>query len=438
MSDPARASVLTGLQSLSPKLRKIIKRLSKEIPAEARGIFKAIRSGVPEYATIRDPALVNEILEMCAISPRIWYQALLSGRPPKADNLKPVEARARRRVHQGISLSALLHAYRAGFAVTWNVMLKEAGKDKDVREEVLFKVSPYLLYHVDLLGQAISQAYSQELQQHSRWRDRLRHELCGILYSNPEDTAGFRERAMALGLDASAPHVAFALRMGELNTAIVEHQTELDTVLLRAASELGVDSESMLRTLRPGHLLLWLPVRQGEAVAGFEQRLVQHMTAIIESACGVDVVGIGLPGSGATGWRRSGDQALHAIEIGWRLQPAKRVFCYSEVALEHAVMESPPLAHLFQNLLERLGAEPMLLKTLRAFCDHGPHRKAVASALGIHPNTLVYRLERIESLLGGRLDDLRWMSQLHLALRLRQLSLPARTDAAMAPDSARS
>jgi len=43
-----------------------------------------------------------------------------------------------------------------------------------------------------------------------------------------------------------------------------------------------------------------------------------------------------------------------------------------------------------------------------------------ASVLGIHPNTLNYRLDRIENILGARLDDASWVSKLDIAIKLRR------------------
>ncbi|MDE0856191.1 MAG: helix-turn-helix domain-containing protein, partial [Nevskia sp.] len=127
--------------------------------------------------------------------------------------------------------------------------------------------------------------------------------------------------------------------------------------------------------------------------------------------------------AGAPGWRRSAEQALAAIEIGAHFQQGGPVFRYSDVALEHTVMESPVLTRLLQGRLEQIDAKPMLLETLRAWFEHGPHRKAVAAALKIHPNSLAYRIECIEAILEQRLDDLRRLPALYLALRQRQLLL---------------
>mgnify|MGYP000318382951 CR=1 FL=1 len=426
---PSSALAPPEIGTISERLLTIIRELAAGVPEQATRVFEVIRRVVPEYGAIGDPALRNEIRDSNVANTRLWYEVLLSGMPPGPAQIKPIQASARRRVHQGISFAALMHAYRAGFLEVWNILLERAGQDSRVRDELLFKVSPYLLYHVDYVGQVISEAYTQELQQTSRWRDRVRHELCGILFSAPEDEQGFREKAAALGLDPAAAHTALALQMSGLKAEMAEHQVELEDALRQASEILNVDPQSILRTLRPGHLLIWLPVPLGEVASRHALGLARDAWKVVSAAPGIDAVGIGLPDTGAQGWRRSADQALRAIELGSRLDPTRQVFGYAEYALEHAVMESPTLNALLQSLLEGVGGEPMLMETLQAYCDHGPHRKAIAGALDIHPNTLVYRLERIEAALGDRLSNLRLLTRLYLALRLRQMSIPAHSPA---------
>jgi carbohydrate diacid regulator len=76
------------------------------------------------------------------------------------------------------------------------------------------------------------------------------------------------------------------------------------------------------------------------------------------------------------------------------------------------------------SLLEPLAEELELLSTLQTYFDQLQRRKITADVLGIHPNTLNHRLERIASLLGAKLDDASWIAKLHIAIRLRQQTLP--------------
>jgi DNA-binding PucR family transcriptional regulator len=63
---------------------------------------------------------------------------------------------------------------------------------------------------------------------------------------------------------------------------------------------------------------------------------------------------------------------------------------------------------------DRRGA---LRATLRAFLESGGSQVEAALRLGIHRNTLAYRLRRIADLTGRDVTDPRWWLTMHLALR---------------------
>lgn len=409
----------TPAPPLSPRLRALLLQIIEDNQAGSAQTLRVIQAQVPDYSRMRDAALRREVLDMILFTHQVCLTGLLELKLPTADALGHTTALVRRRVHQGVPLPSVLQAFRVGFRVMWDLMLERAHSDPQLREELLFKVSPVFMDISDLLVQTLTATYAEEMQQRGRWRDRVRHELCGILFSDADNVEGFRERALSLGLDPAAPHVALALGLPGLKAAA--DQQQLEHVLSCAARIVGLSADSLLRTLRPGYLLLWLP--PGAAGPQAERELAAQAEALLQARCGVEAVGIGLAEAGAPGWRRSAEQALAAIEIGAHFQQGGPVFRYSEVALEHTVMESPVLTRLLQGRLEQIDAKPMLLETLRAWFEHGPHRKAVAAALKIHPNSLAYRIECIEAILEQRLDDLRRLPALYLALRQRQLLL---------------
>ena len=99
---------------------------------------------------------------------------------------------------------------------------------------------------------------------------------------------------------------------------------------------------------------------------------------------------------------------------------------YVQCAVEDMVAQAPSFSRYCEYLLERLaGDETDLAETLQVYFDNEQQRKPAAHALNIHPNTLTYRLSRIEALLGARLSDTGWIATLHAALGLRRQT-PAR------------
>jgi carbohydrate diacid regulator len=93
---------------------------------------------------------------------------------------------------------------------------------------------------------------------------------------------------------------------------------------------------------------------------------------------------------------------------------------YSEIVVEESVRGTKNALRYLVSLVEQLESEPELLETLETYFDQLQRRKVTASVLGIHPNTLNYRLDRIENILGARLDDASWVSKLDIAIKLRR------------------
>ena len=78
-----------------------------------------------------------------------------------------------------------------------------------------------------------------------------------------------------------------------------------------------------------------------------------------------------------------------------------------------------------EQLLERsfrlLERQPVLLRTLETLIETGFHQSKTAALLGIHWNTLKYRLSRLEALLDFKASDPRAIFELTLAREMRRI-----------------
>lgn len=417
-----------GVGRLSPRLRAIVKSLAADAPALAARLVETLHGSIPDYATLQDIHALEDVQKSCRLNVDIWYSSLLRGRPPTDEDLERVAAYGRHRVRQGVSVAALLQAFRVGTWLFWETLLAGARHDDDVSRELLNKVSPYILYHFDLLGQTVSRAYVAEQNRQHRWRDRLRYELCDVIYSNPDNVGGFGDKCQALGLDAAAPYAALAVRLKEKGIARSETDAEaedaLSPILAAVVGSKATAGEGMLWTRRHGHLLIWQPWPDHETRRAEESLMLERAAKAPQSCPEIIGIGLGLPETGPLGWRRSADQSIKAIELGARMGVQGTVFRYADIALEDLVLGSQSFARHCENRMSRLASEPELLETLGAYFEHRQQRKPASYALNIHPNTLSYRLRRIEVLLDICLDDVAAIAILHTALRLRRLTQP--------------
>ena len=414
---------------LSPQLRELIKAQLAEVPAQAEEVVAAIRASISDYTNIEDASVIEDLRRTVQFNLGLWYRSLIRREPPMPETLGEALISAQRRVSQRISLTALLHGYRIGSRTFWAIMLDVARKNPSLHEELLFAVSPYLLYYFDVVSQSVASSFNAEQSRQTRWQDRLRHELCAIIFNTPENAEGFRHKAQALGLDPAAPHTVMALQIDTPLIGLTEFDERMEALLAAVARTLRFGRDQFLHEVRNDHLLYWLPLPRGETQLGHEQRLLRQANVILDSGLReVRAAGLGLSGHGAGGWRLSAQQAMKAIDLGTRLTAGRSVRLYTDIALDDAVLGSEETARYFDVLLERISVEAGLLETLSLYFNLGQRRKAVAAELGVHPNTLDYRLHRIEILLGASLSDTDWLVKLHTALRLRRLRSALRPD----------
>jgi DNA-binding PucR family transcriptional regulator len=127
-------------------------------------------------------------------------------------------------------------------------------------------------------------------------------------------------------------------------------------------------------------------------------------------------------GQGIEGFRGSFEQARMAQRVG--VQAGSDVTFYRDVALEALALHGDRHARRFVS--EELG--PMMAedaktteqrRTLEAYFAAGSNASSCAAALGVHEQTVAYRLRRIEERLGYVIAERR--AELHVALRLLPL-----------------
>ncbi len=408
---------------LSRPLQGIVRSLRAESHALSDRMLDTLRHTIPEYKELPEN-VARDVFDAGVRNAELWYDSLSSCSMPPPAGLEWVADFGRRRCAQGVSLAALLHAYRVGTRVYLDTLIGRVQDDPRVSHEVLMKVSPFVLGYGDLLSQTISGVYLESRLDEALHRDRLRADLFGIVCHQPQLGSAFMDSARALDIDPMRGHHALVLQPADG----AGRPSRLDALrdALLGLPGLCPHGEPLHGAAR-GRLVVWLESPVDEPSPLREQRLADTLAPLLRGGNLPVHAGVGQPAVGAPGWHRSLGQAEQAIELGRKLGSERRLHFYSSVALDATVRDSPELAASLQEMLDRLAGEPQLLDTLEMYFNHRQHLKAVAAALGIHRNTLLHRLERVRSLLQADLADIGVLARLHLALRQRQLRLPTPT-----------
>ena len=395
-----------GLLSLpvSRLLQDIAAKQDDEADRIARTMYAAYVAEIPAYAAIGDPALREDVQSVSAALVRAWLRVMCTGEPPDFESISPLREGARRRAAQGIDLQSMLRAYRVGVRVMWRELIGQPEWQSPILQGALVQIAEWALDFADRANTEVASAYLEELEQAARAREHRRSALLNVILAGPAGEAVEGPREL------EGTHVVVV--------ALSTH--DLDIVRLECiGGELESRVGALLWTVRHRSVVAAIPCATG----GRDEllRAIERM-APIEA-----VVGFGVGGNarGARETRQSYAEAVEALRVGPTLAPRSRVYDYQTMAPAIALLARPDEARRFAiTALEPLGGlarRPWVLPTLDAYQSRQGRIKETASVLGVHNNTVKYRLRELRDGCATLLADGDKLATVLLALKLQRL-----------------
>jgi PucR family transcriptional regulator, purine catabolism regulatory protein len=250
-------------------------------------------------------------------------------------------------------------------------------------------------------------------------RDEVEEELLDVLTAGrPGSQQAARERAKRKGFDVDAPYLVIAAESSEPDRA----------------PKIRLAWERLLATMRSSALVR----ARGDAtlavvsLAGrrvMEPRtLVEQLHRAARTAAAVPVaVGYGAVRTGTAEIASSAREAEQALTMGRRLFGPDSATAFADLGLYrllYALQPLPELRAFRDDALTRLRAKDrggVLLRTLGAYLATNGSPTDAADRLHLHRNTVLYRLGRIEDLLGVNLRNAEVRLGLHLALKIGEV-----------------
>ena len=374
---PETAEVLRPLlPDLSDEIVEAIGRQVEPYQRPLEGPFgRAVRTGT-EQALSRFLDLIAHPDSAAAHEGRIYVQL------------------GRGEFREGRSLDALLAAYRLGARIAWR-RFAAAGDAAELQPEVVYRLGEAIFAYIDELSAESAEGYAQAQSAAEGQRSRRRRELVSLLRRQPPpDEISVRE--LAARVSWTLPE-----RLG----ALVTSQGDEARLATRLGS--GVIAASFDETTVALVPDADAPGRRAQLRSALRRR----------------------PGvlGPTVGWRRAGS-SIERAELAYRLQlsgrlpaeglvvadehlPQLLVHGDSELAEDLAELELAPLRALAE------GPRRKLEDTLRAWLDYRGRSEEVAHRLGVHPQTVRYRLNQLRELFGRRLEEPDGRLALSLALR---------------------
>ncbi len=324
-------------------------------------------------------------------------------------------------VVRGLELSLMQRAYRAAQGVFGGIVLERLRMvtgDADLLAEAMAYFNAWIFAYVEAIERRLADVYTSEREQWVMGTAAVRTaEVRALLAGDPPavDTAAV---SLRLGYELERIHVGFVVwseETGERPGDTGALFAEMERAAAAVARSLGAGPPLTIAEGR--HLACWAGRRSEPDLARL--RLPRTGTHGLSVAAGT-------PAAGVEGFVLSHREALLARRVARsRGDGAGAVATYPDLALEALLIEDPEAARRFAA--RELGplavgdeATARLASTVAIFLEEGSSFVRAGRRLGIHANTVAYRIHRAESLLGHPVTE----RQLELRVALR-LACPA-------------
>jgi PucR C-terminal helix-turn-helix domain len=377
---------------------RLVGDIEAELDTLVDGIVVRIRAEVPDFRRLPASTLARAVRGNVGRA----LAALHDLRPPTPDELERAAAVGRERAEQGLSVDAVLHAYRISISAVWS-RFGELARERGTEVSSVLAFSETLWLWGDAVMEVVGNAHREVELQLAREEQQRRDAFVLAVLLGTIDAAELSRESGGYGLDPEREYVAFRARAlgGATPRRIIAGNgltTALDHDLIGLAPQVMAPVPGVVVGVGPRARLAALP-----AAFAMASRALQTALAFGQEG----------------------------------------VFSLADLSIRPAILSDEALGDAFTDrhleplaALGRLGAE--LEDTLRVWFEQEMRIEETAKALHVHPNTLRHRLRRFEETTGANLrrpDDL---IELWWALERRRLSAARERTAPAPPAPARS
>jgi hypothetical protein len=343
---------------------------------------------------------------------------MLAHRVPSASLTLPPSALAwpRRLAHDRVSPHSLQRIYYVGHQLIWRRWVFPRLAAADLTASELARAAEYaegeLFEYLDRAAQQVLAEYEDELLTHGPWGPHAREQTVLELLAGQVPT----DRQVAeLGYPLPSVHQAVIVwrdSRAPLSVAAL-HPTNVAERVCRALGR-----RYLLMDRGPHETWGWVEVTSGESARPATP------PGLGLGDIGDVHVAIGQAASGVVGFRVTHEDAGRVqVAVAQARRPTPSITHYAEIALVTLLTaDRDAAADYVRRQLRELGGDSpemgRLRRTVRVFLDTGGSHARTAEELGIHRNTVRYRVQRAEQLLGRPVHHTG--SELHNALLITE------------------
>jgi hypothetical protein len=370
-------------------------RLLAEEEELAEEMTRRIQAAVPLYTTGIVP---TETLHAASLA-NVAYIFGNIGRIPAATPLQTREY-GRARARAGMPLAAVMAAYRVGARHLWQRLAETAGT-VGASAEVITRAASDMWLILDTYTQDMADGYREEATAQAVAQQQQQSALVQAILGEDLTGTSLWEAADILRFPGRGSYLVIAAAVAEPGRPVLPGiRQRLATAGLASAWTVTHDSQTGIIATPADTLDI-------EIVIGVLNHL--HVGRV-----GLSNAYPNLAGSA---------HALRQARIALRASTDQRqITAFNQHPIAVTAAAAPEVtADLAATTLAGLDRLPpadrtLLLDTFTAWFHHQGSASAAAARLHVHPNTVRYRLRRLEQLLGRSINDPRDIAELSLAI----------------------
>jgi DNA-binding PucR family transcriptional regulator len=314
---------------------------------------------------------------------------------------------ARRLAQRGVSVNALVRAYRLGHMAVLNEVrdqVRASGLESQLSLDVFGRISEITFGYIDWITQQVLSAYQRE---RDRWME------------NRNSMRALRVRDVLSGdeidVDAMSAAIRYPLRRIHLSIVVWCNETAdgdelalMERFVRQLAQSIGARESSLFIPVDRLTGSAWIPLPPSDAPG-----VVARIRAFAEEQPDAPWIGVGNPLPGVKGFRRSHAQAQGACAVAIASgSNARRVTAASDSGLSVAALlgdnvdaASAWVGEVLGPLASPEASDERLRETLRVFLGAGSSFKAAGEELHLHVNSVKYRVRRAIERRGRPITD---------------------------------
>jgi hypothetical protein len=363
------------MRTLSPSARALAARCEPQVNELARRMTRTVFEDLQGYAEL--PADVKDV-EITATA-RIGLRRFLRG---AADgDLRYFQERALQRAEEGMPLQLLLGTYTTGAQVLWQALTDTA---RPGEESALTELCGALIAAQGRVIGAVTESYLEEQAAMVAERGEQRRLLARGLLEGTGAVAG------TVGVPAG-PVLVVYLRFGS------ESGAGLGGVGVR---RLVRRVQSALDRVFGTEVPALLDGTGGHALVPGCTELPDAATEVLREVTGPGVRTAAMVAAEAADIPEAARVGVEIVRVATACGHTPGRHHLDDVLLEYHLSRPSAGSDRIAALLAPLADRPDLTATLRTHLEQRQDRRATARVLGLHPNSVDYRLARITELTG--------------------------------------